>query len=129
MLLGAAPEGQGGAWGAGGSEPLASTAEASITVAIPGMVEVLPQGCSKASGVSRALELMDLRPAEVLALGDGENDLEMMELIRSAGGITVAMGNARPKLLEAAEFRVSSCDEARLSLYRSICRCGRCVLM
>ena len=75
------------------------------------MVEVLPLGCSKADGVRCALELMDLKPGEVLALGDGENDLEMMDFIRSKGGTTVAMGNARPKLLEAAEFRVSSCDQ------------------
>ena len=31
----------------------------------------------------RALEVLDVDPSEVLALGDGENDVEMMELIRS----------------------------------------------
>ena len=31
----------------------------------------------------RALEVLDVDPSEVLALGDGENDVEMMELIRN----------------------------------------------
>lgn len=65
--------------------------EASITVAIAGMVEVLPKGTSKAKGVRLALEVLDVDPSEVLALGDGENDVEMMELIRSAGGITASV--------------------------------------
>lgn len=85
--------------------------EASITVAIAGMVEVLPKGTSKAKGVRRALEVLDVDPSEVLALGDGENDVEMMELIRSAGGITASVANARPALQKAAEYQVSSCDE------------------
>lgn len=29
------------------------------------------------------MEVLDVDPSEVLALGDGENDVEMMELIRS----------------------------------------------
>jgi len=83
---------------------------ASITVAIPGMVEVLPSGTSKAEGVKDALKMLGLKPDEVLALGDGENDLEMLQYIRSSGGVAVAVGNARPLLKDAAEFVVSSCD-------------------
>lgn len=29
------------------------------------------------------MEVLDVDPSEVLALGDGENDVEMMELIRN----------------------------------------------
>ena len=86
-------------------------AEASITVAIAGMVEVLPKGTSKADGVRHVLELLQADPREVLALGDGENDIEMLEAIRAAGGLTVAMANARLALKKVAEFQVSSCDE------------------
>ena len=52
------------------------------------MVEVLPQGTSKASGVRLALEVLDVDPSNVLALGDGENDVEMMELIRDPAEMT-----------------------------------------
>ncbi|CAJ1443191.1 unnamed protein product [Effrenium voratum] len=97
--------------------------EASITVAIAGMVEVLPKNSSKADGVRQALEILGIQPREVLALGDGENDVEMMEFIRAepveglgtrrggAGGLTAAVANARPQLRRAAEFEVPSCDE------------------
>jgi len=35
------------------------------------MLEVLPFGASKASGVVKALELLGLRPGDCLAMGDG----------------------------------------------------------
>ncbi|CAJ1345603.1 unnamed protein product [Effrenium voratum] len=93
--------------------------EASITVAIAGMVEVLPKNSSKADGVRQALEILGIQPREVLALGDGENDVEMMEFIRGAGGLTAAVANARPQLRRAAEFEVPSCDEDSSSLERT----------
>ncbi|KAJ1478519.1 hypothetical protein T484DRAFT_1817429 [Baffinella frigidus] len=78
---------------------------------MPTMLEVLPPGCSKATGVVRAAELLGvtlgeatgvIRSAEllgvtlgeVLAMGDGENDLEMLQMVKAAGGRAVAMGNA-----------------------------------
>ncbi|CAE7223463.1 YBEY [Symbiodinium natans] len=87
-------------------------AEASLTVAIPGMVEVLPRGICKADGVRQALQMLDVAPCDVLALGDGENDLEMLGEIRHSGGIAAAVQNARPILKEVAEYTVASCDEA-----------------
>lgn len=85
--------------------------EASLTVAIPGMVEVLPRGASKADGVRVALDLLGVAPGDVLALGDGENDVELLQLVRQAGGTAAAVANARPALKEAANAVVASCDE------------------
>ena len=39
-------------------------------------LEVLPSGASKAAGMRAALELLGEGPGDVLALGDGENDLQ-----------------------------------------------------
>lgn len=86
--------------------------EASITVAIPGLVEVLPCGASKADGVKVALGMLGLGASAALALGDGENDIELLELVRAAGGITAAVANARPALKAVAANVVASCDEA-----------------
>eukprot|EP00448_Togula_jolla_P012405 CAMPEP_0170605040 /NCGR_PEP_ID=MMETSP0224-20130122/19761_1 /TAXON_ID=285029 /ORGANISM="Togula jolla, Strain CCCM 725" /LENGTH=281 /DNA_ID=CAMNT_0010930017 /DNA_START=97 /DNA_END=942 /DNA_ORIENTATION=- len=86
-------------------------AEATVVVSIPGMVEVLPRGSSKADGVEIALKMLGLSAGEVLALGDGENDIEMLQAVRAAGGAAVAVGNARPALKEVAESVVSSNDE------------------
>jgi len=85
--------------------------KASLTVAIPGMVEVLPLGASKADGVRVALELLGFRPGEALALGDGENDLELLQLVREDGGVAAAVANARPRLKEVATEVVGSCDD------------------
>jgi len=66
--------------------------EASITVAVTGMVEVLPLGASKADGVKVALDMLGVGAGDALSLGDGENDLELLQLVRGAGGMAVAVG-------------------------------------
>jgi magnesium-transporting ATPase (P-type) len=50
---------------------------------------------------------MDVKPEEVLALGDAENDIEMLQL----AGIGVAMGNAHEKLKAVADYVVATNDE------------------
>jgi len=37
-------------------------------------------GASKGAAVARLLQQMDINPSNVLALGDGENDVEMLRL-------------------------------------------------
>jgi len=47
-------------------------------------------GASKGDGVSWLLQHLGRSPAGLLALGDGENDIEMLQL----AAVGVAMGNA-----------------------------------
>lgn len=61
--------------------------------------EITRKGTSKADGVAYAARLLGVEMRNVLAIGDSTNDLEM---IRSAG-IGIAMGNAMPELLQAAD--------------------------
>lgn len=61
-----------------------------ITVAVPGMLEFLPKGASKGSAVRELCEAMEIDPANVMALGDGENDKEMLAYV----GLGIAVGNA-----------------------------------
>ncbi|GIL85379.1 hypothetical protein Vretimale_10672 [Volvox reticuliferus] len=75
------------------------TGRASLTTALSGMLEVLPLGASKGAGLSWLLEHMGVDPAHVMALGDGENDVEMLQL----AGLGVAMGNAAAKAKSAAD--------------------------
>ncbi len=74
---------------------------------IPEMLEVLPPGASKGAALKRLLKDMGIEPKHVLAIGDGENDLEMVAL----AGIGVAVGNAYDKLKETADHVVASNDE------------------
>lgn len=61
--------------------------------------QVLPLGCSKGSGVSLLLDRLGIDPAACMALGDGENDVEMLRLC----GLGVAVGNAGPPALAASD--------------------------
>jgi HAD superfamily hydrolase (TIGR01484 family) len=82
-------------------EEVASTHDATVTVALPTMLELLPAGCSKAYGVERVCEALGVDPtAELLALGDAENDSEMLRM----ASIGVAVGNACPIAKDAADF-------------------------
>jgi Cof subfamily protein (haloacid dehalogenase superfamily) len=80
---------------------------AALTMPAFEILEVLPLAASKGAGLSVLLERMGLDPAHMLALGDGENDIEMLQL----AGIGVAMGNAMPKLKVVADHVTVSNDE------------------
>lgn len=60
-----------------------------VTQAVPHYIEILPPNSSKGAGLRRLLADLDIAPVNVLALGDGNNDIEMLLL----AGIGVAMGN------------------------------------
>lgn len=66
--------------------------------------EILPPKVNKGTGVARLLEHLAVSPRSALALGDAENDVEMLRL----AGIGVAMGNAQPAALDAADVVVAS---------------------
>ena len=73
-----------------------------VTTAVPGMLEFLPRGASKGAAVERLLKRLGVNPENVLALGDGENDVEMLRL----AGVAVAMKGAGEKVIEAANGNV-----------------------
>jgi hydroxymethylpyrimidine pyrophosphatase-like HAD family hydrolase len=50
---------------------------------------------------------MKIEPAHVMAIGDGENDIEMIQLV----GHGLAMGNGSAKLKAAAKAVLPSNDE------------------
>jgi hydroxymethylpyrimidine pyrophosphatase-like HAD family hydrolase len=64
-----------------------------------GAVMILPAGVNKASGLTAALETMKLSAADVVAVGDAENDHAFLE----ACGMGVAVANALPSLKERAD--------------------------
>jgi hydroxymethylpyrimidine pyrophosphatase-like HAD family hydrolase len=62
------------------------------------MLEILPYGASKGEGVKKLLEHYSLDRNHTIAFGDGENDVEMLQLV----GLGVAVDNAREKLKRVA---------------------------
>lgn len=63
-------------------------------------VMILPPGVNKASGLEAALRQFKIEPAEVVAVGDAENDHAMFDLCR----FPVAVANALPALKERAKY-------------------------
>lgn len=77
---------------------------AHVTQAVPESLEILPIGTSKAAGVAVALDHLGFDPSQLLAVGDGDNDREML----AAAAVGVAMGNATESLKEIADHVVAS---------------------
>ncbi|MFD2762178.1 Cof-type HAD-IIB family hydrolase [Lentibacillus juripiscarius] len=61
-------------------------------------VDVIPAGGSKAAGIDRLLEHLQISPEAVYAFGDGLNDIEMLQSIENS----VAMGNAPDVVKDSA---------------------------
>jgi Cof subfamily protein (haloacid dehalogenase superfamily) len=70
-------------------------------------LDLAPVGVSKASGLSYVVDQLGLEPSDVLAIGDGRNDIEMLEW----AGRGVAMGHAPDEVKEAADAVTASVDE------------------
>ena len=64
-----------------------------------GLIEVMPLGISKATGVAELAQPLGIAAEDVVAFGDMPNDVPMLRW----AGLGVAMGNADPKVMEAAD--------------------------
>ena len=71
------------------------------------MVDLVKLGVSKGTALAWAANYLDFPLQDTIALGDGLNDLEILEI----AGISVAMGNAVPDVKNRANFVTSSNDQ------------------
>jgi len=78
-----------------------------VQAAIPEMLEILPPQGSKGTALKVVCKHYKISADHVLAIGDAENDIEMIQY----AGIGVAMGNAEQKVKDAAKYTVASHDE------------------
>ncbi len=70
-------------------------------------IEINAVGVDKGTGLMELGELLGIRPEEIMACGDGDNDIQMLE----RSGIGVAMGNAEEKVKAAADYVAETNDE------------------
>ncbi|MFJ4619660.1 HAD family hydrolase [Streptomyces sp. NPDC088812] len=83
-----------------------------VAMAGAGIVELLPLGLSKATGLSVAARRLGLKAADTIAFGDMPNDIPMFAW--AARG--VAMANAHPQLTAVADEVTSSNEEDGIAL-------------
>ncbi len=62
--------------------------------------DVLPAGASKAVGIRKLLDALNIKNENSFAFGDGMNDIEMLKSV----GTGIAMGNAVPEAKAAADM-------------------------
>ena len=77
-----------------------------ITNAERSTMEFTARGIDKGQGVARLAQILGIDNDQTIAVGDAENDLSML---RSAG-LGVAMGNALPEAVAAADVQVADND-------------------
>ena len=70
-------------------------------------LDLSPVGVSKASGLEHVADKLGLTQHDVLAIGDGRNDIEMLEW----AGRGVAMGQAVQEVIDAADDVTESVDD------------------
>lgn len=92
-------------------------AEAELTHAGLGFIEVLPPGITKATGLGVTLERYGVGMADVLAFGDMPNDLPLLTAVQRAGGRAVAVANAHPAVRAAAAGLTSGNDVDGVARY------------
>lgn len=73
----------------------------------PYFLEILPLGIDKANAIDILAAHLGITKEEVIACGDGFNDLSMIK----HAGLGVAMANAQPSVKEAADYVTASCDD------------------
>lgn len=92
-------------------------ADAEVTHAGLGFIEVLPPGITKATGLAIALERYGVGFGDVLVFGDMPNDLPMISAVAAAGGSTVAVANAHPAVRAVAAQLTSGHDADGVARY------------
>lgn len=80
--------------------------EAETMQAVPDMLEVVPSGWDKWRAIEHLLEDLSVPASDLVAIGDGGNDLGMV----AGAGMGVAMGNAVPRVKAAAQLVVADND-------------------
>jgi HAD superfamily hydrolase (TIGR01484 family) len=65
-------------------------------------LDIAPDGVNKATGLQYVTERLGVPASRVIAVGDGRNDIDMLEWVVAGGGAGVAMGQAPDEVRDAA---------------------------
>jgi hydroxymethylpyrimidine pyrophosphatase-like HAD family hydrolase len=72
---------------------------------------LMPANVSKGAGLTWVFDAMGIDPHSVMAIGDGENDVSMFRVV----GLAVAVRNAVPSLIQAADYVTRADSSAGVS--------------
>lgn len=78
-----------------------------VTQSLPTFLEIAHPAVGKGAAVAHLASTLGIRPEEIVTVGDGMNDLDMIQM----AGLGVAVGNAREGLKQAADRVTRPWDE------------------
>lgn len=70
-------------------------------------IDIIPKDGGKSAGIQKFLDSHGLDRTQIMAFGDGENDIDMLRF----AGIGVAMGNAADSVKAAADYVTDTVDD------------------
>ena len=73
----------------------------------PVIYEAMPLGTTKATALSRLADILKIDSSEIMAMGDANNDIEMLQF----AGLGIAMGNASDYVKSLADAVTASNEE------------------
>lgn len=83
------------------------TPELVQSISMPSNLELNAPGATKGAALGALCRTLGLSPQDVIAFGDGTNDISMLQ----SAGLGVAMSNAAPEMLAAADLVAPSNQE------------------
>ena len=87
--------------------PLDFKEQYTIVKSAPFYLEILHKGANKGIALAKLAEHLNIKQAEVMAIGDNENDMAMLEY----AGIGVAMQNAVEKTKAVADYVTTASND------------------
>lgn len=87
--------------------------EIGIEFTAPFFVDVMKKGTNKATGLEAALKKLDIPREKVVAFGDGENDLKLIQY----AGVGVAMANGTKNVRKHADYITDTNDEHGIATF------------
>ena len=72
----------------------------------PVIYEAMPKGTTKATALKQLAQHLEIKPQEIMALGDANNDIEMIQF----AGLGVAMGNSSDHVKKLANYVTDTND-------------------
>jgi Cof subfamily protein (haloacid dehalogenase superfamily) len=82
-----------------------------VTRSLPTYVEVMNPKANKVNALTKLAETIGVDMGEILAIGDGENDVEMVKSV----GVGIAMGNGADRIKGVAKYIAPTNDEDGVS--------------